>query len=170
MKRGSLWRWHRLRGRLNIGATEPVVKFGWESCAYPSCPKMRTEPKSRILEVLSKFAETSRRGTGDPLFTEAVRGLLRDSGVKPLRLPANSPNLNVIVHYVFGYRCAQVSLTERYEAVETLSTYWRERIFPHMLTLAPSCRESDLGAFSTTTAVPRRWSPATVAPRRAQPA
>ena len=25
----------------------------------------------------------------------------------------------VIVHYVFGYRCAQVSLTERYEAVET---------------------------------------------------
>ena len=26
----------------------------------------------------------------DPLFTEAVRGLLRDSGVKPLRLPANS--------------------------------------------------------------------------------
>ena len=23
----------------------------------------------------------------DPLFTEAVRGLLRDSGVKPLRLP-----------------------------------------------------------------------------------
>ena len=30
----------------------------------------------------------------DPLFTEAVHGLLRDSGVKPLRLPANSPNLN----------------------------------------------------------------------------
>ena len=30
----------------------------------------------------------------DPLFTEAVRGLLRDSSVKPLRLPANSPNLN----------------------------------------------------------------------------
>ncbi len=30
----------------------------------------------------------------DPLFTEEVRGLLRGSGVKPLRLPANSPNLN----------------------------------------------------------------------------
>ena len=28
----------------------------------------------------------------------------------------------VIVHYVFGYRCAQVSLTERYEAVETASS------------------------------------------------
>ena len=38
----------------------------------------------------------------------------------------------VIVHYVFGYRCAQVSLTERYEAVETLSTYGGERIFPRM--------------------------------------
>ncbi len=30
----------------------------------------------------------------DPLFTEVVRGLLRDAGVKPLRLPAKSPNLN----------------------------------------------------------------------------
>ena len=28
----------------------------------------------------------------------------------------------VIVRDVFGYRCPQVSLTERYEAVETLST------------------------------------------------
>ena len=33
----------------------------------------------------------------------------------------------VIVHYVFGYRCAQGSLIERYEAVETLSV-WREGI------------------------------------------
>ena len=32
-----------------------------------SCPKMRTEPKSRILEALSKFAETSRRGTGSAI-------------------------------------------------------------------------------------------------------
>ena len=30
----------------------------------------------------------------DPLFTEEVRELLRDAGVKPLRLPAKSPNLN----------------------------------------------------------------------------
>ena len=28
----------------------------------PSCPKTRTEPKSRVLEAFSKFAETSRRG------------------------------------------------------------------------------------------------------------
>ncbi len=30
----------------------------------------------------------------DPLFTEGFRDMLRDSGVKPLRLPARSPNLN----------------------------------------------------------------------------
>ena len=35
----------------------------------------------------------------------------------------------VIVHYVFGYRCAQASLTERYEAVETLSTYGENESF-----------------------------------------
>jgi len=27
----------------------------------------------------------------------------------------------VIVHYVFGYRCPKMSLTEGYDAVETLS-------------------------------------------------
>ena len=32
-----------------------------------SCPKMRTEPKSRILEAFSRFAETSRRGTGSAI-------------------------------------------------------------------------------------------------------
>ncbi len=31
--------------------------------------------------------------------------------------------LGVIVHYVFIYRCPQVSLTEGYDAVETLSAY-----------------------------------------------
>jgi transposase InsO family protein len=30
----------------------------------------------------------------DPLYTAAFRQLLRDSGVKPLVLPARSPNLN----------------------------------------------------------------------------
>ena len=29
-----------------------------------SCPKIRTEPKAQILEALSKFEETRRRGTG----------------------------------------------------------------------------------------------------------
>ena len=44
--------------------------------------------------MVSSLASDTSSTTGDPLFTEAVRGLLRDSGVKPLRLPANSPNLN----------------------------------------------------------------------------
>ena len=35
----------------------------------------------------------------------------------------------VIVHYVFRHRCAQVSLTERYEPVETLSTYGENESF-----------------------------------------
>ena len=35
----------------------------------------------------------------------------------------------VIVHYVFGYRCPQVSLIERYEAVETPSTYGENESF-----------------------------------------
>src|SRR5262245_51484785 len=36
----------------------------------------------------------------DPLYTGAFRALLRHSGVKPLRLPARSPNLNA-----FAERC-----------------------------------------------------------------
>ena len=32
-----------------------------------SCPKTRTERKARILEAFSKFAETSRRGTGSAI-------------------------------------------------------------------------------------------------------
>ncbi len=50
--------------------------------------------------------------------------------------------LSVIVHYVFGYRCPQVSLTERYDAVETLSAdglYLMGRIFPR--------RRSDFGSW-----------------------
>ena len=35
----------------------------------------------------------------------------------------------VIVHDVFGYRCPQVSLTERYETVETFSTYGENESF-----------------------------------------
>ena len=30
----------------------------------------------------------------DPVFTEAFRTMLRDSGIEPLKLPAKSPNLN----------------------------------------------------------------------------
>ena len=47
----------------------------------------------------------------DPLFTEAVRGLLRDSGVKPLRLPANSPNLNAYVPWCINTGKSLIPLT-----------------------------------------------------------
>ena len=38
----------------------------------------------------------------DPLYTAAFRRLLRDSGVKPLRLPARSPNLNAFAERFVG--------------------------------------------------------------------
>ena len=64
----------------------------------------------------------------DPLFTEAVRGLLRDSGVKPLRLPANSPNLNAYAEkFVLSIRgeCLDrfVPLSERHLRT-AVSTRW----------------------------------------------
>ena len=56
--------------------------------AGASTPATRGGPRAR------PTSSASLNEGRDPLFTEAVRGLLRDSGVKPLRLPANSPNLN----------------------------------------------------------------------------
>jgi transposase InsO family protein len=38
----------------------------------------------------------------DPLYTAAFRNLLRDSGVKPLRLPARSPDLNAFAERFVG--------------------------------------------------------------------
>jgi putative transposase len=38
----------------------------------------------------------------DPLDTAAFRDLLRDNGVKPLRLPARSPNLNAFAERFVG--------------------------------------------------------------------
>jgi putative transposase len=38
----------------------------------------------------------------DPLYTATFRDLLRDSGVKPLRLPARSPNLNAFAERFVG--------------------------------------------------------------------
>ena len=38
----------------------------------------------------------------DPLYTATFQNLLRDSGVKPLRLPARSPNLNAFAERFVG--------------------------------------------------------------------
>ncbi len=71
----------------------------------------------------------------DPLFTEGVRGLLRDAGVKPLRLPSKSPNLNAYAErFVLSIRRERldrfVPLSERHlrKAIsEYLMHYHEER-------------------------------------------
>ena len=73
----------------------------------------------------------------DPLFTAVFRRLLRDSGVKPLRLPARSPNLNAFAErFVLSIKseCLErmVLLGEahlRTAALHYLAHYHRER--PH---------------------------------------
>ena len=103
------------------------------------------------LKLFPRYAGRARRGTtvaGDNLRSSAVvlenapKSLSRHDGVSVIRTCRQGCDefvadtlvvpFCVIVNYVFGYRCPQVSLTERYEAVETLSTYGEERIFPRM--------------------------------------
>ena len=73
--------------------------------------------------VVVRMPQSRSRDTmGPALFALAGRGV-RSSLPRPWWFRSV-----LIVHYVFGYRCAQVSLTERYEAVETLSTYGRTNL------------------------------------------
>ena len=58
---------HRHRSNDAPRAAKRVVSKNTNVLPSPSCPKTRTEPKARILEALSKFAETSRRGTGSAI-------------------------------------------------------------------------------------------------------
>ena len=101
-----------------------------------------------FLKLFPRYASRARRGAtvaGDNLRGTAVvvenapKSLSRHDGASVIRacrqrceeLVAETLVVPfcVIVHYVFGYRCAQVSLTERYEAVETLSTYGENESF-----------------------------------------
>ena len=101
-----------------------------------------------FLKLFPRYAGRARRGAtvvGDHLRGTAVvvenapKSLSRHDGASVIRacrqrceeLVAETLVVPfcVIVHYVFGYRCAQVSLTERYEAVETLSTYGENESF-----------------------------------------
>ena len=94
------------------------------------------------LKLFSRYAERAHQGAtvaGDHLRGTAVvvenapKSLSRHDGASVIRacrqrceeLVAETLVVPfcVIVHYVFGYRGPQVSLIERYEAVETLSTY-----------------------------------------------
>ncbi len=71
----------------------------------------------------------------DPLFTEEVRGLLKDAGIAPLRLPARSPNLNAYAErFVLSIRreCLDriVPLSERHlrtSVAEYIVHYHTER-------------------------------------------
>ncbi len=94
------------------------------------------------LKLFSRYAERAHQGAtvaGDHLRSTAVvvenapKSLSRHDGASVIRacrqrceeLVAETLVVPfcVIVHYIFGYRGPQVSLIERYEAVETLSTY-----------------------------------------------
>ena len=101
-----------------------------------------------FLKLFPRYAGRARRGAtvaGDHLRGTAVvvenapKSLSRHDGASVIRACRQRCEelvdetlvvpFCVIVHYVFGYRCAQVSLTERYEAVETLSTYGENESF-----------------------------------------
>jgi putative transposase len=56
-----------------------------------------TDPDDRFLRGM-EYLILDR----DPLYTAAFRDLLRDSGVKPLLLPARSPNLNAFAERFVG--------------------------------------------------------------------
>ena len=84
-----------------------------------ACPKTRTEPKARILEAFSKFAETSRRGTGsaigDPEQTSPPD--------HPFR-PACAHELLCGVAVVITEQAAQ-SLATSHVPVETADAFFR---------------------------------------------
>ena len=99
----------------------------------PSCPKMRTEPKSRILEALSKFAEASRRGTGsaigDPEQSSPSDHSFRSAG---------APELLCSVAVVIAEQAAQ-SLTTSHLPVGTTDAFFRfEQRVPEPLMVALS--------------------------------
>ena len=93
--------------------------FGNESVAIASCPKMRTEPKSRILEAFSKFAETSRRGTGSAIGVPEQSSPLDHSF-----RPAGAPELLCGGTVVIAEQAAQ-SLTTSHLPVRTANAFFR---------------------------------------------
>ena len=98
-------------------------------------------------KLFSRYAERAHQGAtvaGDHLRGTAVvvenapKSLSRHDGASVIRacrqrceelVAETLVPFCVIVHYVFGYRCPQVSLIERCEAVETLSTYGENESF-----------------------------------------
>ena len=98
-----------------------------------SCPKMRTEPKSRILDALSKFAETSRGGTGSAI-DEPKMSFPTEH---PFR-PAGPPELLCGRAVIITEQAAQ-SLTTSHLPVGTAHAFFRfEERVPESLMVALS--------------------------------
>ena len=94
---------------------------------------MRTEPKSRILEAFSKFAETSRRGTGS-----AIGAPEQSSPSDHSFRPAGAPKLRCSAAVVIAEQAAQ-SLTTSHLPVGTADAFFRfeQRVLePSMVALS----------------------------------
>ncbi len=112
---------------------------GWRTrrpqdhAAIASCPKMRTEPKARILEAFSRFAETSRRGTGS-----AIGAPEQTSPPDHPFRPAGAPELLCGGAVVITEQAAQ-SLTTSHLPVRTADAFFRfEQCVPEPLMVALS--------------------------------
>ena len=98
-----------------------------------SCPKMRTEPKSRIRGPFWKFAETSRRGTGS-----AIGAPEQTSPPDHPFRPAGTPELLCGGAVVITEQTAQ-SLTTSHLPVRTADAFFRvEQRVPKPLMVALS--------------------------------
>ena len=94
---------------------------------------MRTEPKARILEAFSKFAETSRRGTGS-----AIGAPEQTSPPDHPFRPAGAPELLCGVAVVITEQTAQ-SLTTSHLPVRTADAFFHfEQRVPKPLMVALS--------------------------------
>ena len=94
---------------------------------------MRTEPHARILEAMSKFAETSRRGNGSAIGVPEQSSPLNHSF-----RPAGAPELLCGGTVVIAEQAAQ-SLTTSHLPVRTADAFFRfEQRVPEPLMVALS--------------------------------
>ena len=141
-------------GRIKCGwperaVSEPMITTARRrKPAWASCPKMRTEPKARILEAFSRFAETSRRDTGS-----AIGAPEQTSPPDHPFRPAGAPELLCGGAVVITEQTAQ-SLTTSHLPVRTADAFFRfEQRVPKPLMVALSVIMMDELSDGTT----QRW-------------
>ena len=105
--------------RTNFSATSRVNASNQADSGCPSCPKMRTEPRARILEAFLRFAETSQRGTGS-----AIGAPEQTSPPDHPFRPAGAPELLCGGAVVITEQTAQ-SLTTPHLPVRTADAFFR---------------------------------------------